>query len=46
MAEGVSTDVTIVGGVGEFADAYAIENDPDYAVEEGHLTSLGESRET
>jgi hypothetical protein len=46
VAEGVATDVAIVGSVGEFADAYAVENDPDYAVEDGHLTSLGESRET
>ncbi len=43
---GVATDVAVIGGVGEFADADAIEDEPDDAVEEGHLTSLGESRET
>jgi hypothetical protein len=46
VAEGVATDVAIVGGVGEFADAYAVEDDPDYAVEDGHLASLSKSGET
>ena len=46
MAEGVATEVTVVGSVGEFADAYAVEDDPDYSVEDGHVTSLRESGET
>ena len=39
MAEGVAADVTIVRSVGEFADAYAVEDDPEYTVEGRHLTS-------
>jgi hypothetical protein len=46
VAERVATDVTVIGGVRERADSYAVENDPDYTVEDGHLTSLRESAET
>lgn len=33
VAEGVGTDVAIVGGIGHFADANAIENDPNDSIE-------------
>ena len=36
VTEGASADVVVVGGIGERADAYAVENDPDYALNCGH----------
>ena len=41
VAEGVATDVAVGGGVGEFADADAVENDPDHAIEDLHVASRG-----
>jgi hypothetical protein len=32
VAQGVATDVAIGGSVRQFADAHAIEHNPDYAV--------------
>jgi hypothetical protein len=46
VAECVATDVAIIGSVGQSTDAHTVENDPSYTVEDGHVTSLRESRET
>ena len=39
MAEGVAASVAVVGGVGQGANADAVENDPDDAVKRGHGVS-------
>jgi hypothetical protein len=36
VTEGGATDVAVVGGVGKFADANAVEDDPDDAAEGRH----------
>jgi len=46
VPESVATDVTVVGSVREFTDAYAIQHDPDYTVEDVHVTSRCGSVET
>ena len=45
VAEGVATDVAVIGGVGEFADADAVEDDPDDAREFGSGVWIVHARE-
>jgi hypothetical protein len=45
VAESAATDVAVVGSIGKFTDADAVEDDPDYTFEDGHLTSLRKSGE-
>src|SRR5580692_6179001 len=46
VADGVAADVTVLRGVRQFADAHAIENDPNDAIElgicGGHGVSSGD----